>query len=479
MMNLIDVQQVTKSFPEGMFAKCTVLDGIDLTIRQGDFVVLRGANGAGKSTLIKIILGLQEPDSGTVQLFGRSPKTPESKLHVGTVFQEVTPPNSLKVKELVNLIHSYYPDPKPTQDILKAVGLEDKQNAFPSDLSGGQKQRLYFAIALVGNPQLLILDEPTKNLDDEGQKTFWEQVERCQKDGVTILMVTHIRAEQSVLQNSATHIVTLAEGKLTYDKQPAQSSSAVTPAVAPPLTKGANPAKVLFMQTKAEILQLLRTPMYLVGVLLFSGMISLFPADDSYTLKLRLVSFSAISLLLFAVDRLSKRIAIERVEGWLKLLKVTPLQPSLYLIAKLLMTLLVLMGSLTTIFGIGIYKFGIAQSFAEWSFLSLGLLLGIIPFAMVGIALGYMVPPKALDAITGLLIPVALVGSGLFAQQMPDYLSNIIVLSPFFHYKGLIAFTAGINNDHRLILHITWLVFYCFLGGLIAKHAYQRDALTQ
>jgi ABC-2 type transport system ATP-binding protein len=478
-MNLIDIQQVTKSFPEGIFGKRTILDGIDLTIHQGDFVVLRGANGAGKSTLIKIILGLQEPDSGTVELFGRSPKAPESKLHVGTIFQEVTPPNSLKVKELVNLIHSYYPDPKPVKDILKAVGLEDKQNAFPNDLSGGQKQRLYFAIALVGNPQLLILDEPTKNLDDEGQKTFWEQVQLCREDGVTILMVTHIKAEQSVLHNSATHIVTLAEGKLAYDKQPAQSSSAVTPTVAPLVTKEANFAKVLFMQTKAEILQLLRTPLYLVGILLFSSMASLFPSDDSHTLKILLVLFGAISLLMVAVERLGKRIAIERVEGWLKLIKVTPLQPGLYLVAKLLMTLLVLMGSLATIFGIGIYMFGIAQSIAEWSLLSSSLLLGIIPFAMVGIALGYIVPPKALDAITGLLIPVALVGSGLFAQQTPGYLNDAIVLSPFFHYKGLIAFAAGIDNDHRLILHITWLVFYCFLGGLIAKKAYQRDALAQ
>ncbi|MDB9529591.1 ABC transporter ATP-binding protein/permease [Oscillatoria sp. CS-180] len=477
-MNLIEVKQVSKSFPEGMFGKRTILNDVDLTVRQGDFVVLRGANGAGKSTLIKIILGLQEPDSGSVELFGRSPKTPESKLRVGTIFQEVTPPNSLKVKELINLIRSYYPDPKPTQEILRTVGLEDKQNAFPSDLSGGQKQRLYFAIALVGNPQLLILDEPTRNLDDEGQKTFWEQVQRCQKDGVTILMVTHIKAEQSVLQNSATHILTLADGKLSYDKRP-NLASANQPTCVPVTTKQANPVGVLFMQTKAEILQLIRTPIYLVGVLLFSGMASLFPADDSHTLKLLLVLFGAISLLMFSVDRLGKRIAIERVEGWLKLLKVTPLQPSLYLVAKLFMTMVVLMTSLATIFGIGIYKFGIVQSVAEWSLLSSSLLLGIIPFAMAGIALGYIVPPKALDAITGLLIPVALISSGLFADQMPTSLNDVIVLLPFVHYKGLIEFAAGIANDHQLMLHILWLAFYSVLGGLIAKQAYQRDALAQ
>lgn len=174
-------------------------------------------------------------------------------------------------------------------------------------------------------------------------------------------MVTHIKAEQSVLQNSATHIITLSDGKLVYDKRPEPSSSNVTQVVTPPVNTTANSVKVLFMQTKAEILQLLRSPGYLVGVLLFSSMVVFFPDDDSQTLKLLLIAFSAISLLMFAIDRLGKRIAIERVEGWLKLTRVTPLQPSLYLMAKLLMTLAVLVASLITIFGIGIYKFGITQ----------------------------------------------------------------------------------------------------------------------
>lgn len=89
-MNLIELQQVSKGFSEGLFNKRTVLDGVDLTVLQGDFVVLRGVNGSGKSTMIKIILGLQKPDSGNVRLFGQSPTTPEAKLSVGTIFQEVT-----------------------------------------------------------------------------------------------------------------------------------------------------------------------------------------------------------------------------------------------------------------------------------------------------------------------------------------------------------------------------------------------------
>ncbi|WP_051463823.1 ATP-binding cassette domain-containing protein [Leptolyngbya sp. PCC 6406] len=166
-MNLIELQQVSKGFSEGLFNKRTVLDGVDLTVLQGDFVVLRGVNGSGKSTMIKIILGLQKPDSGNVRLFGQSPTTPEAKLSVGTIFQEVTPPNSLKVKELINLVRSYYPDSKSVQEVLEIVGLKDKQNVFPTDLSGGQKQRLYFAISLVGNPQLLILDGKPSGVHEE------------------------------------------------------------------------------------------------------------------------------------------------------------------------------------------------------------------------------------------------------------------------------------------------------------------------
>ena len=274
-------------------------------MRQGDFVVLGGANGAGKSTLIKIILGLQDPDSGSVQLFGASPHSPQSKLQIGTVFQEVTPPNSLKVKELIDLIRSYYPNPLSTKEVLETVGLTDKQNAFPTDLAGGQKQRLYFAIALVGNPNLLILDEPTKNLDADGQKVFWSQVERCKNDGVTILMVTNIQSEQEKLQSLATHIITLAGGKLIFDKQPAQAALTENQPSTPFSYQSANLLQVLINQVWAEILQLVRTPSYLAGVFLFSGLAAILPfGKDMGQLQQGLIFFSAISLLIFSVERL-------------------------------------------------------------------------------------------------------------------------------------------------------------------------------
>ena len=479
-MNLIEIKDLSKGFQEGLFRRQTILQNIDLTVRQGDFVVLRGANGAGKSTLIKIILGLQDPDSGSVQLFGASPRTPKSKLQIGTVFQEVTPPNSLKVKELIELVRSYYPNPLSAKDVLEIVGLTDKQNAFPCDLAGGQKQRLYFAIALVGNPKLLILDEPTKNLDVEGQKVFWSQVERCKSSGVSILMVTHSQSEQDKLQNLATHIITLANGKLTYDKQPAQEIQTEVWSETPLSYQSANPFQMLIKQVGAEILQLLRTPTYLAGVFLFSSLAAILPFEkDMAMIQKGLIFFSAMSLLIFSVERLGKRIAIERVEGWLKLLRVTPLPPSIYLAAKLVMTMLILIASLSIIFAIGIFKFGLHQSFAQWLALSAGLLLGIIPFATIGITLGYVIPPKALDSIAGILIPFGIFSCGLVPIQDPSYMKNLIVLSPFFHYRQIIQYVAGMDYDTHLLLHVLWLTFYAVVAGLIAKLAYQRDNVAQ
>jgi ABC-2 type transport system ATP-binding protein len=112
-MNAIELINISKSYRKGL-KKTKILDGINLTIKQGEFVVLQGENGAGKTTLLNIILGLQKPDDGTVKLFNYSPQEPESKINVGSMLQKAKAPDSLKVKELINLVRSYYSEPLPT-----------------------------------------------------------------------------------------------------------------------------------------------------------------------------------------------------------------------------------------------------------------------------------------------------------------------------------------------------------------------------
>lgn len=478
-MNLIELKNVSKSYFEGSRKKL-VLNDISLVVKPGELVVLRGKNGAGKTTLLKIVLGLLKPNSGEVKLLGLPPQEPQAKTQVGSVLQEVSAPKNLKVRELIELVRSYYLNPLPTEEILSKVNLVAKAGAWSSDLAGGQKQRLYFALALAGNPKLLILDEPTRNLDEEGYKEFWEQIKRCKKEGVTILMVTNNQSDWKELNSLATKVLMLSEGHLTDDQMLNCQQSAFAAIPMPDLfeTQLKNPISVFIMQTWTEILQLLRTPNYVFGILLFSCLSALLPTNEELV-KPALLFFCGLSLLTFSIDRLGKRVAVERVEGWLKLLKITPLPPSIYIAAKIFTTLLVLALSLSLMLFIGAWKLGIEQTLGQWIILALSLVFGIIPFAILGLALGYLVEPKSIDSIAGLFIPLGISSCGLVPISQPSFVKDLIAFSPFYHFRELVLWSAGMDSDNQLTLHLLWLIWAAVVFGLIAKWAYQRDRVVQ
>jgi ABC-type Mn2+/Zn2+ transport system ATPase subunit len=300
-MKIVELCNISKSFRQGKESK-SVLNGINLTISQGEFVVLRGVNGSGKTTLLNIILGLLKPDNGEAKLLGISPQEPESKANVGVVLQKVTVPKNFKVKELVSLFRSYYPNSLSVDEILNKVNLEGKHDAWGYKLCGGEEQRLYFALALAGNPKLLILDEPTRNLDEEGCTNFWIQVKNCVQQGITI-------SEQ-------------------------------------------------------------------------------------------------------------------------------------------------------------------------WLTMFFSLILGIIPFAIFGLALGYLVQPKIINSITALSIPVALFTCGL-PLPVPKFVQDLISFSPFYHYGQLALWSTALDYDQYLWLHILWLVWFGFTFSFVALWAYRRDQVLQ
>jgi len=486
-MNAIEVHNISKSFREGFregFSEKQVLNGINLTVGCGEFVVLRGVNGAGKTTLLNIILGLLKPNSGEVKLFDRSPDLPESKNRVGVVLQKVTVPKHLKVKELINLLRSYYPNPLSNEEILSTVNLAGKHERWASELSGGEEQRLYFALALAGNPDLLILDEPTRNLDEDGFLDFWKQIRDCANQGKTILMVTNNQSDWKELDRLASRSVSICDGRIDEDKNLGNGKLKADRVQVPQeindsfTVKTTNLTRMFLEQTRAELLQLSRVPLYLIGVLLFSCLVAFFPPNEQYG-KLGLIFFGGLSLLTFAIERLGKRVALERVEGWLKLLRVTPLPPAVYLAAKIAMSLLVLATSLLLVLFLGAWRMEIQAAPGQWLLLFFSLLLGVIPFAIFGLALGYLVKPRSIDTLAGLSIPLALFTCGLplpvpeFAQ---DFVQDLVTLSPFYHYGQLAVWSAGLEYyDNHIGLNLLWLVWMGCASGFLAVWAYQHD----
>ncbi|MCX5225916.1 ABC transporter ATP-binding protein [Streptomyces sp. NBC_00233] len=193
------------------FGAVRAVDGIDLTVRRGETVALLGRNGAGKSTAISLLLGLDEPDSGAVELFGGTPDRAVAAGRVGAMLQEGRPVPRVRVHELVAFVARTYPAPMPVAEALALAGLGELAGRRVDGLSGGQTQRVRFAVALVGNPELIVLDEPTAALDVEARQEFWHSMRGYARRGNTVLFSTHYLEEADAY---ADRIVVLDSGRI-------------------------------------------------------------------------------------------------------------------------------------------------------------------------------------------------------------------------------------------------------------------------
>jgi ABC-2 type transport system ATP-binding protein len=177
--------------------KVEAVRGLSLQIEAGQCFGLLGPNGAGKTTTIEILEGLLAPTSGEVRIFGHTWKENERQLRewIGISLQETRLSEKLNVRETIELFASFYSEPRPADDILEQLELTEKADAWVGKLSGGQKQRLAVATALVGNPRILFLDEPTTGLDPQSRRQLWEIIRAFQKKGGTVLLTTHYMDE--------------------------------------------------------------------------------------------------------------------------------------------------------------------------------------------------------------------------------------------------------------------------------------------
>ncbi len=177
------------------------VNGLNLEIPRGECFGLLGPNGAGKTTTIEILEGLLQPSSGDVEILGQKWATSGRELRqkLGITLQETRLADKLNVREVATLFRSFYDRGHKPMAVLEQVGLVEKQNAYVSKLSGGQKQRLAIACALVGDPELLFLDEPTTGLDPQSRRQLWEIVRQLKSEGKTILLTTHYMDEAEKL----------------------------------------------------------------------------------------------------------------------------------------------------------------------------------------------------------------------------------------------------------------------------------------
>jgi ABC-2 type transport system ATP-binding protein len=207
----VDVRGLRKRYGD-----VTAVDGIDLSIRKGEVLGLLGPNGAGKSTTVEILQGNRSRDGGEVSVLGSDPATGTRawRSRVGIVWQDESAPAELTVQETVRHFARYYPRPRDPEEVISLVGLEAKAAARIKGLSGGQRRRLDVALGVIGDPELLLLDEPTTGFDPAARRQFWDLIRRLADEGTTILLTTHYLEEAEAL---ADRLAVVARGRVVAE----------------------------------------------------------------------------------------------------------------------------------------------------------------------------------------------------------------------------------------------------------------------
>jgi len=196
------------------FGEVTALDDVSLDIRSGQIVGLLGPNGAGKSTLLSLVQGLRRPSSGTVELFGGSPQNARNRTRLGSTPQATALPETLRVGEVIDFVGAHFENAVPVAEVLEEFGLVELARKQTGALSGGQKRRLSVALAFVGRPELVLLDEPTTGLDVDARRVLWEAIRRQQHAGATIVITSHYLEEIEAL---AERVVVIDGGRVLED----------------------------------------------------------------------------------------------------------------------------------------------------------------------------------------------------------------------------------------------------------------------
>jgi ABC-2 type transport system ATP-binding protein len=224
-MSLIEVKGLTKSYGD-----VHAVRGIDLNIEQGEIFSILGPNGAGKTSTVEILEGFRTRDLGTVSVLGFDPNTRghqsrEWRNRIGIVLQTSADAGDLTVFETINHFHGYYSNPRDVDEVINSVGLKEKEHALIRNLSGGQRRRLDVALGIIGNPELIFLDEPTTGFDPEARRAFWSLIKSLRSDGATIVLTTHYLDEAEAL---ADRVAVINKGVIVEISTPADLGGRAT-----------------------------------------------------------------------------------------------------------------------------------------------------------------------------------------------------------------------------------------------------------
>ena len=218
-MNVIEVRGLRKSY-----ASFEAVCGIDLSIAKGEIFSLLGPNGAGKTTTVEILEGFRTRNAGEVKVLGFDPATQgrasrEWRNRIGIVLQSTSDAGDLTVSETISHFAGYYSRPRNPEEVISAVGLDNKAKDLIRNLSGGQRRRLDVALGIIGSPELLFLDEPTTGFDPEARRAFWSLIDGLRNDGTTIVLTTHYLDEAEAL---ADRLAVINHGQIIEVSTPTQ-----------------------------------------------------------------------------------------------------------------------------------------------------------------------------------------------------------------------------------------------------------------
>ena len=224
-MSLIEVKGLKKSYGD-----VHAVRGLDLKIERGEIFSLLGPNGAGKTTTVEILEGFRTRDAGSVSVLGFDPQTRghEARIwrdRIGIVLQSSSDAGDLTVIETMKHFSGYYSNPRNVAEVIHSVGLKEKEGALIRNLSGGQRRRLDVALGIIGNPELLFLDEPTTGFDPEARRAFWALIRQLRTDGTSILLTTHYLDEAEAL---ADRVAVINHGVIIEVSTPAELGGRAT-----------------------------------------------------------------------------------------------------------------------------------------------------------------------------------------------------------------------------------------------------------